>query len=64
MPKKMKQKGEPKVHDDLTGFNISINTFGEMESSVDMDKLNNFLDKTVDDKKLTEDQLAERQEEE
>ncbi len=56
----MKQKGNPKVHEDLSGFDIKINSFGEMETNLDVDKLNAFLDSTVTDKKLTEDQLAEK----
>jgi len=60
MPKKMKQKGNPKVHEDLSGFDIKISPFGEMETNLDVDKLNSFLDATVVDKKLTEEQLAEK----
>jgi hypothetical protein len=46
--------GEPKprVHKELEGFNIQINSFGEISNSYDIDKINQFLNKTVDDKKL------------
>lgn len=54
MPKKKNKKGNPEVHDDLKGFNIKINEFGEIVSNVSVDKLNDFLDKNVDDKKLRE----------
>jgi len=37
----------------LEGFNIKINEFGEMETTVPVDKLNNFLNEKVDDKKLS-----------
>jgi hypothetical protein len=39
-------------HGDLEGFDIKVNAFGEMESTIDMDKLNAFLNRKVKDKKL------------
>lgn len=52
MPKKMKKKGKPIVHEELEGFNIKINEFGEMETTVPIERLNSFLDDKVEDKKL------------
>jgi len=52
MPKKMKKEGDPEVHDDLKGFNIKISAFGEITSNIEVDKLNDFLDDNVEDKKL------------
>ena len=52
MPKKMKKKGKPNVHEELHGFDIKINSFGEMQSSFSVDKLNTFLNDNVEDKKL------------
>jgi hypothetical protein len=43
---------KPRVHKDLEGFDIKINSFGEITTSYDIDKINQFLNKTVDDKKL------------
>lgn len=43
---------KPRVHKDLDGFDIQINSFGEITTSYDIDKINQFLNKTVDDKKL------------
>ncbi len=60
MPKKKKKKGKPEVHDELKGFDIKINEFGEITSSFEVDKLNEFLDEKVEDKKLKE--LEEKQE--
>ena len=54
MPKKKPQKGEPEVHDDLKGFDIKINEFGEIVSNVKVDQLNEFLDDNVEDKKLVD----------
>ena len=54
MNRKREQKDEEKarVHDELDGFDISINTFGEIRSSLNIDEINKFLNREVDDKKL------------
>ena len=56
------KKKKPKVHEDLKGFDMKINEFGEIVSNYDMDKINEFLNENVDDKKL-KDRNAEQQEE-
>ena len=43
---------KPRVHKELEGFDIQINSFGEITTSFDIDKINQFLNKTVNDKKL------------
>jgi hypothetical protein len=44
---------KPKVHPDLEGFDLKIDSFGQIVSSLDRDKINAFLDKEMpDDKKL------------
>jgi len=43
---------KPRVHKELDGFDIQINSFGEITTSFDMDRINEFLNKNVDDKKL------------
>lgn len=52
MAKKKKDPKKPKVHKDLDGFDVSVNKFGEIQTPFDLDKLNDFLNKNVDDKKL------------
>jgi len=52
MPKKKTDKQKPDVHEDLKDFEIKINEFGEITTNMDVSKLNKFLDKNVDDKKL------------
>ncbi|GHB47749.1 hypothetical protein [Mongoliitalea lutea] len=52
MAKKPKKEENPKVHKDLEGFKMSINSFGEISSSFSIEKLNEFLNKNVEDKKL------------
>ncbi|MFC3416846.1 hypothetical protein [Algoriphagus hitonicola] len=50
--KKKKQQEDPKVHGDLKGFKMEIDSFGEISSSFPIDKINDFLNKNVEDKKL------------
>ncbi len=47
-----KKADKPRVHKDLTGLDIEINSFGEIQMNMDITKINEFLNKTVDDKKL------------
>lgn len=49
---KAPQDQKAKVNKDLEGFDIKIDTFGEIQSSLPIDKINEFLNKNVDDKKL------------
>ncbi len=49
---KKNEDKKPKVNKELKGFDITVNSFGEINSTFDLDKLNEFLDKNVEDKKL------------
>ena len=62
MPKKMKKEGKPSVHDELQGFDIKINAFGEMQTNYNIEKLNGFLDENVEDKKLIDRNLSSEEE--
>jgi len=43
----------PKVHPDLAGFEMNIDSFGQITANLDRDALNTFLDKEMPaDKKL------------
>lgn len=42
----------PKVHNELDGFEIRINEFGEIKASLNIERLNQFLNSKVDDIKL------------
>ncbi len=44
--------GKPKVDPELDGFDIKIDSFGEIRSNFDVGRINKFLDARVDDKKL------------
>lgn len=63
-----KSDKKPEVHEELQGFDIHINEFGEIVSNYNMDKINDFLNENVDDKKLRErkegDKSDQNQEEE
>ena len=52
MTKKKIKVEEPRVHEELKGFKMEINSFGEISSSFSIDKINEFLNKNVEDKKL------------
>ena len=52
--KGLKIQPKPRVHRDLDGLEVSIDTFGEIRSNMNVEKINEFLNKNVDDKKLVE----------
>jgi len=52
MPKKKPIKGKPKVNKELEGLEIRINEFGEIITNYDVNEINKFLNRNVDDKKL------------
>ncbi len=52
--KKSKPVRKPRVHKNLSGLEVSIDSFGEIKSSMDIEKINAFLDEHVEDKKLAE----------
>ena len=49
-----KKQPKPRVHKELDGFEVSIDQFGELKSNMKIEKLNEFLNQNVDDKKLAE----------
>lgn len=58
MPNKKKQN-QTRVNPNLEGFDISVDKFGEINSSIDIDKVNKFLNRNVEDKKLKDRQDLE-----
>ncbi len=50
--KKLSKRETPKVNPELDGFDIKIDSFGEISTNYDIDKINKFLNRHVDDKKL------------
>jgi hypothetical protein len=49
---KPKKDLKPKVNKELEGFDIEIDAFGEIKTNFDINKINEFLNRKVDDKKL------------
>lgn len=59
MKNKKKEKTENpsiKVRESIHNFDIQINSFGEIVSNYDVDKINEFLNDNVQDKKLKKSQ--------
>jgi hypothetical protein len=54
MPKKKAKEGKPEVHKDLEGLDMTVNQFGEIKTTLDFDKINDFLNKNLEDKKFKE----------
>ena len=50
--KKGNQEEKAKVAEELDGLSVNIDRFGEIQNSLSIDKINEFLNKNVDDKKL------------
>jgi len=61
MAKDKNQTEDPKVHEELKGFQININEFGEIRSSMNIDDINQFLNENVEDKKLKEKEKTEKE---
>lgn len=66
--KKGKEEEKAKVASELDGLKVNIDPFGEIQNSLSIDKINEFLNKNVDDKKLRDredlDQSVDKKEEE
>ena len=50
--KRRKKVTNLKVNPELSGFDIRINSFGEIQSNYEIDQINTFLNKNLEDKKL------------
>lgn len=49
---KTSKKEVTEENKNLPGFDIRINSFGEVQSTYDIDEVNSFLNKNLPDKKL------------
>jgi hypothetical protein len=55
MAKRKKDKQEEEraqVNPELEGFEVKIDSFGEIKSNLDIEKINEFLNRNLYDKKL------------
>ena len=61
-PKKDRDKksDKPRVNPELNGFDVHIDPFGEIKTNYGIDKINEFLNKNVEDKKLKEKQQKDQ----
>jgi len=50
--KNTEKQGKPRVNPEIEGFDIKIDSFGELKSNFDIDRINEFLNENVEDKKL------------
>jgi hypothetical protein len=62
MTRKRKKSKRPLTHEELEGFDIQINEFGQITSTFGIDKINIFLNDHVEDKKLVRRDEAEEEE--
>ncbi len=49
---KKKKDTKARVNVQLDGFEVSVDKFGEIKSTLNIDRINDFLNKEVEDKKL------------
>jgi hypothetical protein len=55
--RKTKKSKQGKVHPELGDLEVAVTEFGEIGGSLDIDKLNRFLNRNVEDKKLSDKQI-------
>ncbi len=58
--KKKKKEDIAETHADLKGLRMSVDQFGRLDTSISLERINNFLDKHVIDKKLNETEWEEK----
>lgn len=49
-----KKPTDKPIHNGLEELNVRVNEFGEIKCNLTVDKINDFLNKNVEDKKLKE----------
>lgn len=64
MARRKKNNDKPQVNQDLDGFDIRINEFGEILSTYNVGKLNEFLDDNTQDKKFRGVEVIRKKQEE
>ena len=58
--RKLKKHQQPQVHEKLKGFELKIDKLGNIKSSLNIDKINQFLNENVKDKKLTDKNISDK----
>jgi|GEM_PF-2282606 len=54
-----RNENEPEIHKDLTGFNIHIDEFGQVQTTLSQAQINSFLNENVQDKKFSPEVLKQ-----
>ena len=62
MSEEKKPKKSAKKKTQIDKFDMGINEFGELTTTINLDKINDFLNENVADKKLTEKEEKEKAE--
>lgn len=62
MSDEKKTKKPAKKNTKIDKFDMGINEFGELTTTINLDKINDFLNENVADKKLTEKEEKEKAE--
>ena len=62
MSNEKKPKKNAKKKTKIDKFDMGINEFGELTTTINLDKINDFLNENVEDKKLTEKEEKEKAE--
>jgi hypothetical protein len=57
--KKKKKEDIAETHPDLKGLRMGVDQFGRLDTSISLERINDFLDKHVIDKKLNEEEWEE-----
>ena len=57
----LRRRELPDVHPDLAGFDVELNRFGQVDMTISIDRLNEFLDREVADPKLRQWGLSEEE---
>lgn len=62
MHRKKGKEGKPETHEDLEGFDIRIDEFGNVQTTLSQSQINLFLNQNVEDKKFTPEIIKQLQE--
>lgn len=56
------KENKPEIHKDLEGFNIRIDEFGQVRTTMSQAQINTFLNENVEDKKFSSEVLKQLRE--
>lgn len=62
MHRKKGKEDKPETHEDLEGFDIRIDEFGNVQTTLSQSQINLFLNQNVEDKKFTPEIIKQLQE--